>query len=53
MNREERINQINGIINDLREFNTYSGYQSILNLLEEHIRLLIEDFECELIKQEF
>lgn len=42
MNREERINQINGIINDLREFDKYSGYQSILNLLEEHIRLLIE-----------
>lgn len=53
MNREERINQINGIIDDLREFDMYSGYQSTLNLLEEHIRLLIESFECEHIKEDF
>lgn len=53
MKREERINQIYGIINDLREFDRYSGYQSTLNLLEEHIRLLIEGFECERIKEDF
>ena len=56
MNRKERINQINGIINDLREFDTYSGYQSMLNLLEEHIGLLIESFnvdcyDCKLWEQ--
>lgn len=42
MDRKERINHINDVINDLREFDSYSGYQSMLNLLEEHIELLIE-----------
>ena len=44
--RNELINHLSSVIDDLYEFDTYSGYQSILRLLEEDIRMLIES--CEL-----
>lgn len=53
MNRNEIINHLNGVIDDLRDFDRYSGYQSMLNLLEEDIRILIESFESEQIKEDF
>lgn len=40
--RNELINHMSSVIDDLYEFDTYSGYQSTLRLLEEDIRLLIE-----------
>lgn len=43
MSREELINHLNGVIDDLREFDTYSGYQSMIKLLEEDIRILIDE----------
>lgn len=43
MDRKELINHLNSVIDDLREYDTYSGYQSTIRLLEEDIRLLIED----------
>lgn len=43
MSREELINHLNCVIDDLREFDTYSGYQSMIKLLEEDIRILIDE----------
>ena len=53
MDRKRLIDNVNDVINDLREFDTYSGYQSMLNLLEENIRVLIESYESEHITKNF
>lgn len=53
MDRKRLLDDVNDIIGDLREFDTYSGYQSMLNLLEEAIIVLIESYESEHIKENF